>query len=131
MAQRSEEKVKGVNKITFTKYYDLPGIISDRLYAVFDRNNNGYVDVLEFIEGFKILFSETFEKTSKFIFDFYDFNKDGFISKEDIRTVLSYVPLNTKQKVQGSKYEVESYIDRVESPGGAARDFGGVFQGQQ
>lgn len=44
----------------------------------------------------KTLFSEGFEKCSKFIFNLYDFDKDGRISKEDIRTVLSYVPLNTK-----------------------------------
>ena len=43
----------------------------------------------------KMLFSENFEKCSKFIFNLYDFDKDGFISKEDIRVVLSYVPLNT------------------------------------
>ncbi len=111
---RNDDRLKGVNKITFTKYYDLPGIISDRLYAVFDKNNNGHVDVQEFIEGMKVLFTEGFAKTSKFIFDFYDFNKDGLISKEDIRTVLSYVPLNTKEKVIG-QYDGESYKDRVES----------------
>lgn len=111
MVQRSDEKLKGVNKITFTKYYELPGIISERFYAVFDRNNNGYLDVVEFIEGFKTLFTESFEKTSKFIFDFYDFDKDGLISKEDIRTVMSYVPLNTKDKVVLG----ESFKDRIES----------------
>jgi hypothetical protein len=62
----------------------------------------------------KVLFSDGFTKTSKLIFDFYDFDKDGKISKEDIRTVLQYVPLNTKYKMMG-KFEAESYKDRVES----------------
>lgn len=48
----------------------------------------------------KALFCEGFEITSKFIFSFYDFDKDGFISKEDIRIVLSYVPLKIKRKTQ-------------------------------
>ena len=41
-----------------------------------------------------ILFYEDFEENSKFIFNFYDFDRDGKISKEDIRTVLSYITLN-------------------------------------
>ena len=45
------------------------------------------------------LFSESFDKMEKFIFCFYDFDKDGYISKEDVRTVLSYIPLNTRSKV--------------------------------
>lgn len=62
------------------------------------------------------LFSESYESLSKFIFDFYDFDKDGLISKEDVRVVLSYIPLNTKKfKRSDSKYETEDYRDRIES----------------
>lgn len=46
----------------------------------------------------KVLFTEGADSTMKFIFEFYDFDKDGFISKEDIRTVLSYIPLNAQVK---------------------------------
>jgi hypothetical protein len=72
---------------------------------------------MEFIEGMKILFTEGFEKTSKFIFDFYDFDKDGHICKDDIRTVLSYVSLKSSiiEKKEKGKFESESYKDRVES----------------
>jgi Ca2+-binding EF-hand superfamily protein len=51
------------------------------------------------------LFSETFEKQIVFIFNLYDFDKDGLISKEDVRTVLSYVPLNSKGKNEKLKFE--------------------------
>lgn len=62
------------------------------------------------------LFSESYDSLSKFIFDFYDFDKDGYISKEDVRVVLSYIPLNTKKfKRTDSKYETEDYKDRIES----------------
>ena len=52
------------------------------------------------------LFCEEFEVCCPFIFNFYDFDKDGQISKEDIRTVLSYVSLSQ---------EIQNYKDRVHS----------------
>ena len=87
----------GLNKIIFIQYYDLPGILSDRLFSNFDTNKNQFIDINEFINGMVTLFYEDFEKNSKFIFDFYDFDNDNKISKEDIRTVLSYVSLKEDQ----------------------------------
>jgi Ca2+-binding EF-hand superfamily protein len=63
--------------------------------------------LVEFIDGMRILFSENFDNLSKLIFNFYDFNRDGLVSKEEVRTVLSYVPLNNKniRSVNKLKYE--------------------------
>lgn len=74
------------------------------------------MDVVEFIEGLATLFSENFDKLAKFIFDFYDFDKDGSISREDVRVVLSYIPLNIKKYSKLKlKFENEEFKDRVES----------------
>ena len=118
LARRGKEPSKGIKKITFTQYYELPGIISDRLYAVFDRNNNNFLDPAEFIGGMTTLFTENFEKLAKFIFRFYDFDNDNKITKEDVRVVLSYVPLNIdfnagKKKVM--KYEKNNFKEHIES----------------
>jgi hypothetical protein len=62
------------------------------------------------------LFSENFENLAKLIFDFYDFDKDGIISREDVRVVLSYIPLNIqKYSKLKLKFEKEEFKDRVES----------------
>lgn len=115
MSDRSDSKKLGINKITFSKYYELPGIIFERLFAVFDQDKNEHLDLNEFVEGMKMLFCESFDKLARFIFYFYDFDKDGFITKEDVRTVLSYVPLNTDKLKSTSKYDKEEFKDRVES----------------
>ena len=116
LARRSNEKWKGINKITFSKYYGLPGIINERLFAVFDLNKNDYLDPKEFLSGMISLFSDNFEQAAKFIFNFYDFDRDGFITKEDVRVVLSYVPIQTKIRSKSHlKYEVEDFNDRVEA----------------
>ena len=106
---------KGITKLTFINYYDLPGIISDRLFSVFDKNHNDYLAPKEFIEGMNILFSESFHSLAEFIFKFYDFDHDGKITKEDVRVVLSYVPLQKKFSKNKMIFEQNEYKDRVES----------------
>ena len=39
------------------------------------------------------IYSSNLETSFFFVFNMYDFNDDGFISKEDIRLILSYAPL--------------------------------------
>ena len=94
LSQRSFKKIKGINKLTFNSYFNLPGILGDRLFAVLDKSNCGYIELTDFITGMKNLFAGDFDTNSKFIFDFYDFDNDGFINSEDIRIVLSYITLS-------------------------------------
>lgn len=56
-----------------------------------------------------IMFSENYDKLAKFVFSFYDFDKDGLVSKEDIRTVLSYVSINSTSQ-SASKYKFDKYV---------------------
>ena len=122
LSKRStEENAKGINKITFNKYYDLPGIISERLFAVFDKDKDGILSLTEFVNGMKMLFSqvETFDSLAKFIFNFYDFRSCEKIKKEDVRVVLSYVPLQKTDidAIKEGNIELveENFQDRVES----------------
>ena len=51
LAERSNEPQKGVNKETFLQYMPLNGLLGDRLFNVFDRNSDGYIDFDEFVTG--------------------------------------------------------------------------------
>ena len=112
-------KLNGLSKVIFNSYYNLPGIIGDRLFKVFDTNCNDSIELVEFLEGMRTLFYEDYEKNSKFIFDFYDFDNDGKISQEDIRVVLSYITL-TYMDVNNSEKKIAhgvniSYNNRLTS----------------
>ena len=116
----TKDTTKGITKVTFNKYYDLPGIISEKLFSCFDKDKDGILNLTEFTTGMQSLFSqnESFDSLAKFIFNLYDFNSTGIIKKDDVRVVLSYVPLqndissNIKDNVElvNDKFE-----DRVES----------------
>jgi len=100
---KKRQDLIGLTKLIFTKYYSLPGIIGDRLFRVFDSNENDVLEFSEFKTGMNILFSGDYEKTLGFIFDFYYFDGDGKISKEDIRVVLSYVTYSNKTENEKSQ----------------------------
>ena len=116
LSGRTSGAKDGVDKITFQKYYELPGLISERLFSVFDSSGNGYLSLNDFIDNMLTLFSANFEKLLKFIMKFYDFDNDGKITKEDVRVVLSYVPVYKKsQNSGGLKFEVDNFEDRLKS----------------
>lgn len=118
MSDRSTNKTQeGISKVTFSKYFQLPGIINDRLFAVFDIDCNGYLSRNEFVNGMTTLFLGEYAELIKFIFRLYDFDKNELITKEDIRIVLSYIPLKISNKfsIANFKFEQQDYQDRIES----------------
>ena len=117
LQKRNKDNNKGIDKITFVNYYKMPGLIVERLYCVFDSKNQGFIDLEDFLNNMQSLFCSDYEQTTKFIFDFYDFDKDGFITKEDIRVVCSYISLQNKTSSENIKQTNNNfnYYDRVKS----------------
>jgi Ca2+-binding EF-hand superfamily protein len=107
-------KLNGVTKLIFDKYFSLPGIIGDRFFKVLDEKNTKVLSLGDFTKGMTTLFCGGYEDTIKFIFNFYDMNNDGYISKEDIRIVLSYVTLDDSPDIKSSGINI-TYKKRVTS----------------
>ena len=128
LSGRSEGENEGIDKITFQKYYELPGLISERLFSVFNSSDTRYLSQDDFINNMLILYSSNFESLLTFIFKFYDFDNDGKITKEDVRIVLSYVPVYKKRKSSNTlKFEIDDFQDRLQSQKELHKNLDSIF----
>ncbi len=71
----------------------LPGMIGERLFAVIDRAKSNSLSQADFVTGVSRLFSSKFEDNAQLVFELFDFDADGLVSAEDLRTLLSHVPI--------------------------------------
>jgi len=58
-----------------------------------DTDKDDYIDEKEFITAFFRLYVSNFDEKTEFIFDIYDFDNDGYITKNDIATVFNSLPV--------------------------------------
>lgn len=62
----------------------------DRIFRIFDNNDDGSISFNEYVIGISTLSSKTsHEEKMKFSFAVYDFDGDGFVSSEDLTAVLA------------------------------------------
>ena len=111
-----------LDKVTFIEYTKLPGIINDRLHHMFSnfkqslsvsplpreespkeklisQKKEDFVTEASFVHNFIQLFIGNLDKKMKFTFEMYDFDNDGFVTAEDIRIMMSYMPFNRNIQV--------------------------------
>ncbi|CAI2385119.1 unnamed protein product [Moneuplotes crassus] len=93
LASRSDNKAAGINKVTIIEYCHFPGVLADRFFSLLDDNKDEYIDVQEFIYVLFQIYYSQFDEQVKLVFEIYDFDCDGYITKEDVRIILSYIPI--------------------------------------
>ena len=111
LADRDESnKKKGIIKMIFFDYIKLPIFIAEKVFNVFDKDKDNFLNQKEFIYGMNRLYNGNFDETLKLIFEILDFNHDEYIEKDDVKMILALLPLKTdktKDKIK-YKYQMES-----------------------
>ena len=103
---KSKSNEKYLSRSTFHDYIKLPIFISEKLFNSFlISNRQEGLSEDEFVNGFFKLYMGTFEETTKIIFNLFDFDKDGIIKKEDVKLILSYLPLTNINEENEKKIE--------------------------
>lgn len=86
-----------------------------------DKDRNNYLNKEEFIMGLMTFYCSSFDDKIKFIFDIYDFNRDGYISQQDIIPIISCMPVASSINVRGEGMYtqegggVQSFQERVDT----------------
>ncbi len=93
----------------------------DRLFQLFDENNNGLINFPEFLTGLSILcIRGTLEEKMSFSFRIYDFDNDHKISNEELTSMLktslsenglSLTPAQIEQIIRGTFKEADKNGD--------------------
>ena len=117
LSERDTKKGLGLTKYIFQSYYNLPLIICERLFKVLDTSEHSSLSQDDFITGMINLFLGDYKTLIKMMFNMYDYNRDGKISRNDIKIVFNYIPLKPNEIYQRYKikYEGDNINDRKES----------------
>ena len=79
------------------------------MIAVLDKNKDGSISFLEFVQGLNSLSAgASHEEKMRFAFQIYDINGDGFISNGELFTVLKMMVGNNLNDVQ-----LQQLVDRT------------------
>ena len=116
-SRKDETKKNGIAKQTFLDYIKLPIFISEKVFNALDLDHDSFLNPKEFIKGMKRLYNGNFEESLEIVFSLLDFNSDKIIEKEDVKLLLSYLPLKSDKSKIEYKYQMESLneIDEITS----------------
>eukprot|EP01029_Cantina_marsupialis_P016791 TRINITY_DN3763_c0_g1_i1.p1 TRINITY_DN3763_c0_g1~~TRINITY_DN3763_c0_g1_i1.p1 ORF type:complete len:738 (-),score=148.78 TRINITY_DN3763_c0_g1_i1:1043-3256(-) len=91
LANKSEGK-KCIDKDTFLKVFPLPGLLGERLFAVFNSSKSGAITMDEFINGLCICCRGSNDEKMKFIFHEFDLSDSNSVTPAQLRTLLNHIP---------------------------------------
>ena len=85
--------------MVFGDYMKMPIFIMEKLFMSMDKDTDGFLNITEFINGMTKIYQGNFYDTAEFIFNIFDYDKDGVITKGDVKVLLSYLPINVLQSI--------------------------------
>ncbi|CAH3149003.1 unnamed protein product [Porites evermanni] len=77
-----------LNRQDFAERFRLPGFIAERLFHAFDRNENGTIDLEEFIGGIALCLHGTVKDKCRLLFHIFNLAEDNGVSRDELTAVL-------------------------------------------
>jgi Ca2+-binding EF-hand superfamily protein len=95
---------------------DMPIELAERIFAVFNTAGSGFINKAEFLCGMAIFKAGSAEERLRFIFNVYDEDRSGFISKEEIHKYLTVLKdTTTTIKHLSPQQKLEQTFDQADT----------------
>ncbi|UJR35169.1 hypothetical protein I4U23_027936 [Adineta vaga] len=112
------DTVSFLRSINSGKEEQIQQLASD-IHKAFDANNDGIVDLREFLIGFALTSTGSVREKLKYVFRTYDHDRDGIINKKEIDRMVKIVvrlhakddPENTARIVNELRASLEHFAD--------------------
>ena len=106
---------KFMTKMAFYDYIKLPIYITEKVFNSFSKLTSQGLCEEEFVENFFKLYKGSFEETITVIFNILDFDKDGIIKMEEVKILLSQLPINEDYEVEEVKFKKDKKENKKDS----------------
>ena len=114
LSNRELKPNQGITKINFLHFFNLQIFIGEKLFQSFSKKRTKALKYDNFLEGMLNLYSGDITETSKIIFNLYDFNLIGAVTREDVKLLLSCIPneyLSCSSESQNAR--INNIIDKT------------------
>jgi Ca2+-binding EF-hand superfamily protein len=82
----------GIDLLEFLKFTELPGLLGEQFFNALDLDHDARLSLEEFMTGFLLMYKGSKEEISEVLFAVLDFNRKGYVTLQDMRCVLPYLP---------------------------------------
>ncbi|GAV05558.1 hypothetical protein RvY_15665-3 [Ramazzottius varieornatus] len=91
------------------------GPFAGYIFATFDRDEDGHVTFDQFIQGMSTISRGTLQEKARWVFNLYDINGSGKVTKGNLRDVVSavYQLLGAHAKPSSDEFATKEHVDRM------------------
>ena len=95
-------KPEWLSRDTFASKFGLPHFLGECLFAAFFRDQNGAIDIGEFLSGMALCLHGRVKDKCRQLFKIFNLDDDGGIMREELSTVLSSALLSAIAVLQST-----------------------------
>ena len=99
--------------------------IVNRIFDIFDKDHNNYLDINEFIYGIESLINGEKEEKIRFAFDIHDFDSSGDIDRKELKVLIKNILLENNLEFDVNQVDliVDEFFKTADLDDSGAIDF--------